>query len=130
MIRFEMYPFNIHPKEDGEYVVMRPNGTFDAFSYTTEYGWNTFRYYDGNVFKVAAISAEEMQSRCKYWLKPISTGTPSYYETITEMIEQVRQDLIQYADRKLSEPEQDRQYWLDELYEHLEEAKDFAESLQ
>jgi hypothetical protein len=46
------------------------------------------------------------------------------------MLEQVRQDLIQYADRKLSEPEQDRQYWLDELYERLEQAKDFAESLQ
>ena len=130
MIRFEAFPFTIHPKNDGDYIVMRPNGYFDAFSFTTKHGWNTSAGDDGSYSYSFGMSDEEMQNRFKGWLKPYEISSCNWFDTIETMIEEIRQRLLTYADRELTESEEDTEYNLEELYGYLYEAKDFAESFK
>ena len=128
---FERMPFTTHPDKDGHYVVVPNKGSIkadmfpvDIIGYSLENGWN------GILDAENAIADEDMKYSWSCWLKPYTIGKRNWYETIETMLDEVRQELATYSDRELTEKEDEEYDNLDELYEHLENARDFAEVLK
>lgn len=131
MRRFTEMNFKVRPEEDGSYVVFHKAGArYETMDFTTEFGWNTTRFDDGSVYSGTAIPDGEMARCYAHWLKQYRIGSNYWFDEIETMLDEVKAELKQYDDRRLTDDEADRCDNLEELRDLLEKAKDFAEVLR
>lgn len=133
MLRFTQMNFNVRPEKNGNYIVFRKHTKqFENVTFTTEYGWNTEIYDDGEISNKYAISDEIMASTHNYWLKPYTISSNYWFDEIETMLDEVRAELKGSAEDywSMTEDEKYRCDNLEELRDLLEKAKDFAEVLR
>ena len=131
MIRLTQMNFKVRPEEDGSYIVFhKASARYETMDFTTEFGWNTTRFDDGSTLSESAIPDSEMARWYAYWLKPYRISSNYWFDEIETMLDEVKADLKQYDERRLTDDEAERCDNLEELRDLLEQAKDFAEVLR
>lgn len=129
LTRFIQMPIKDHPKEDGSYPVFyTPNKAYERVNFTVEAGWNTSRLADGSIHSKCAMSDEDLSAYHTHWLKPYNIGSENWSDQLEEMMEEIKGELYQYADRKLNDDEMWKCSNLEDMYDLLERAKDYAEA--
>ena len=135
MTRFIEKPFSELPDENDTYLLIRKDDCFgtdkyrgDHYSmeYCTEGGWNTWKDRKGEVFTDAEISAERLADHYKYWLKPVTVGDYRWAEAMSDLIDEIKAKIFDYADCKLTEDEEDMVDKLQTMIDHLGEAMEIA----
>lgn len=128
MTRFIEMPFSEKPDKNGYYLLIHPkfDGIEDCYpmQYTTEGGWNTFINSKGKLYDSSAIPAEELAY--KGWLKPVSVGQYRWAEAMSDLIDEIKAKIFDYADCKLTEDEEDMVDKLQTMIDHLGEAMEIA----
>ena len=128
MTRFIEKPFSEKPDKNGYYLLIHPK--FDGIEeyypmqYTTEGGWNTFINSKGKLYDSSAIPAEELAY--KGWLKPVTVGHYRWAEAMSDLASEIKAKMYDFADRKLTEDEEDELYKLEVMFDHISEAMDIA----
>jgi len=133
MLRFTQMNFNVRPEKDGFYIVYyKDEKAYMPMSFTTEFGWNTTRFSDGEVTNESMIPDEDMKAVFGYWLKQYRIGSNYWFDEIETMLDEVKAELKGSADDywSMTEDEKYRCDNLEELRDLLEKAKDFAEVLR
>lgn len=131
MLRFTQMNFNVRPEKDGFYIVFyKGEKAYIPMSFTTEFGWNTTRFSNGEIDSINVIPDEDMKDVFGHWLKPYTIGSNYWFDEIETMLDEVKADLKEYNQRLLTEDEMEREENLKELRDLLEKAKDFAEVLR
>lgn len=129
LIRFIQMQIKDHPKKDGSYMIYHvPSKSYERINFTVECGWNTHRDQNGSIYKDCAMSDEELEAFHSHWLKPYNIGSENWFDQIEEMMEEIKGELYQYADRKLNDDEMWACSNLEDMYDLLERAKDYAEA--
>lgn len=131
MLRFTQMNFKVRPEKDGFYIVYyKDEKAYIPMSFTVEFGWNTTRFSNGEIDNRNAIPDEDMKGVFGYWLKPYTISSNYWFDEIETMLDEVKADLKQYDERRLTDDEAEHCYNLEELRDLLEQAKDFAEALR
>lgn len=134
---YRMIPtsFDVLPKKNGTYLlayhdgllITQKDGEFNAYSFTTEGGWNTHVQWFGEVYKDSAMSIDEMKDSYKYWLRPVEVEGDSFAERLATLLDEVT------AEKNSTEPTEGEDIGkfekLDELETHIMHALEFAEDL-
>jgi len=129
LTRFTQMNINVRPKEDGSYIVFhKASARYETMDFTAEFGWNTTRLDDGSTLSESAIPDSEMARWYAHWLKPYNIGSENWFDQIEEMMEEIKGELYQYADRKLTDDEMWACSNLEDMYDLLERAKEYAEA--
>lgn len=129
LTRFIQMPIKDHPKEDGSYDIYHvPSKSYERINFTVECGWNTHRDQDGSICKDWAMSDEELEDFHSHWLKRYNFGSENWADIIDEMMIEIKGELYQYADRELNDDEMWECSNLEDMYDLLERAKDYAEA--
>ena len=129
LTRFIQMQIKDHPKKDGSYpVYYKPKKGYDRVNFTVECGWNTSRMPDGTIHSDCAMSDEALSAYHTHWLKPYNIGSENWCDQLEEMMEEIKGELYQYADRKLTDDEMWACSNLEDMYDLLERAKDYAEA--
>lgn len=134
---YRMIPtsFDVLPKESGTYLlayhdgllITQKDGKFNAYSFTTEGGWNSYVKWNGEVYKDSAMTVDEMKDSYKYWLRPVLVEGDSYAERLAILLDEVT---AEKNDTEPTEGEEIGKYEkLDELETHIMHALEFAEDL-
>lgn len=137
MKRFVEMPFDVKPEADDNYMVVYDKETakllghrHNVISYTKEGGWNTHITFDGECYKDSALDVDELKDAFTCWLMPYTVGINYWFDQIDTIIEEVKGELYTYADRKLTDDEMEQCEKLEELYDLLDKAKDFAKEFR
>lgn len=129
LTRFTQMQIKDHPKEDGAYIIYHvPSKSYEHINFTVECGWNTHREPDGSIYKDCAMSDEELEAFHSHWLKLYNFGSENWADIIDEMMTEVKGELFHYADRKLNDDEMWACSNLEDMYDLLERAKEYAEA--
>lgn len=127
MLRFDQHSFSLRPEKDGAYIVVNNDGVVETFTFTVEKGWNTYRHTDGSLYARTGIPDSFMTRYYKCWLSKHTIGTNYWFDEIETTLDEVKADLKNYDERKLTEDEMERCDNLEELRDVLERAKEIAE---
>ena len=129
LTRFIQMQIKDHPKGDGSYMIYHvPSKSYERINFTVECGWNTHRQADGSIYKDVAMSDEELEDFHSHWLKLYNFGSENWADIIDEMMTEIKGKLYQYADRKLTDDEMWACSNLEDMYDLLERAKEYAEA--
>lgn len=128
MTRFIKMPFSKKPDHNGWYLltdnVTNRDGEYHPMQYTTEGGWNTFIMSNGEVFSESAIPDEEVAY--KYWMKPVTIGNYRWADAMSDLADEIKAKMYDFADCDLTEDEEDELYKLEVMFDHISEAMDIA----
>ena len=138
MTRFIEKPFSEKPEKNDTYLVVRKDDCFwkeiqgDHYEmmFTTEGGWNTSRRYNKTVYADSAIPAEDLAENYKCWLKPVTVGEYRWAEAMSDLIDEIKAKIFDYADCKLTEDEEDMVDKLQTMIDHLGEAMEIAQEFK
>lgn len=134
MTRFIEKPFSELPDKNGYYLLVEPkykdsrDGDYYPMQYTTEGGWNTFINSKGKLYDSSAISVEDLAY--KGWLKPVTVGEYRWAEAMSDLIDEIKAKIFDYADCKLTEDEEDMVDKLQTMVDHLGEAMEIAQEFK
>lgn len=134
MTRFIEKPFSELPEKDGHYIIVRKDGDWEtpnrgehySMEYCTEAGWNTFKDHKGNVYTESEIDVEQLTRLYKCWLKPVTVGQYRWADAMSDLADEIKAKMYDFADRKLTEDEEDELYKLEVMFDHISEAMDIA----
>lgn len=134
MTRFIEMPFSEKPDKNDNYLMVKKADDFDrsyrgdhySMDYTTEGGWNTFISWKGELYNESVISAEDMGNTYKCWLKPVTVGDYRWAESMSDLIDEIKAKIFDYADCKLTEDEEEMVDKLQTMIDHLGEAMEIA----
>ena len=137
-MRFIEKPFSEKPDKSDHYLVVRHNddpwknfqGEHYCMEYCTEGGWNVCKHIDGTVYTDSAISAEDMGNTYKCWLKPVTVGDYRWAEAMSDLIDEIKAKIFDYADCKLTEDEEEMVDKLQTMIDHLGEAMEIAQEFK
>ena len=139
MTRFIEKPFSELPDENDTYLLVRKDDCFGTYKYRgihnsmdycTEGGWNTWKDYKGEVFTESEISAERLAESYKCWLKPVTVGEYRWAEAMSDLIDEIKAKIFDYADCKLTEDEEEMVDKLQTMIDHLGEAMEIAQEFK
>lgn len=129
-MRFIKKPFSEKPDKNGYYLLVEPkykdsrDGDYYPMQYTTEGGWNTFINSKGKLYDSSAISVEDLAY--KGWLKPVTVGQYRWADAMSDLADEIKAKMYDFADRKLTDDEEDELYKLEVMFDHISEAMDIA----
>jgi len=135
MTRFIEKPFSELPDENDTYLLIRKDDCFGTDKYRgdhysmefcTEGGWNTWKNQKGEVFTDAEISAERLADHYKCWLKPVTHGPYRWADAMSDLADEIKAKMYDFADRKLTDDEDEELYKLEVMFDHISEAMDIA----
>ena len=139
MTRFIEMPFSELPEKSDYYLLVRKDdcgdlfkhrGKFDSLEYCTEGGWNTYKDHNGDVYTDAEITIEQLEENHKCWLKPVTVGEYRWAEAMSDLIDEIKAKVFDYADCKLTEDEEDMVDKLQTMIDHLGEAMEIAQEFK
>lgn len=135
MTRFIEMPFSVKPDKNDTYLLVRKDdccgtykyrGIHNSMDFTTEGGWNTYKNYKGEVFTESEITAESLADSYTCWLKPVTIGNYRWADAMSDLASEIKAKMYDFADRKLTEDEEDELYKLEVMFDHISEAMDIA----
>ena len=135
MTRFIEMPFSVKPDKNDTYLLVRKDdfcgtykyrGIHNSMDFTTEGGWNTYKNYKGEVFTESEITAESLADSYTCWLKPVTIGKYRWADAMSDLADEIKAKMYDFADRKLTEDEEDELYKLEVMFDHISEAMEIA----
>ena len=139
MTRFIEMPFSIKPDKNDTYLLVRNDdlcgtnkyrGIHNSMDFTTEGGWNTFKNYKGELFTESEITAESLADSYTCWLKPVTVGQYRWAEAMSDLADEIKAKMYDFADRKLTDDEDEELYKLEVMFDHISEAMEIAQEFK
>ena len=135
MTRFIEKPFSVKPEKNDTYLLVRKadcswtdkyRGKHYSMEFTTEGGWNTYKDHNGEVHAESVITAESLADSYKCWLKPVTVGQYRWAEAMSDLIDEIKAKMYDFADFELTEDEEEELDKLQTMVDHLSEAMEVA----